>query len=114
MTTIATKNVEKLRLQGKERVPVIITGNENETTIGIIRALGRRGVPVTLIKYHPPTPAYSRYIKEKLTCSNPKNSEIQFIDFLLDQGKRLGSKTVIIPSDDAGILSLSKYKQELD
>ena len=102
-------------IHGNYLVPVFIGGNNNVNNLGVARNLGRHGVPVILLDYERPSIARSsRYISKKLACPNPSESEIQYVDFLIKQGKQTDEKCVIIPTNDAAVLALSRYKEELE
>jgi predicted ATP-grasp superfamily ATP-dependent carboligase len=102
-------------IHSNHSVPVIVGGNNNVNNLGVARNLGRLGIPVILLDYECPSIARSsRYISKKLACPNPSESEIQFIDFLLKQGKQMDEKYVIIPTNDATVLALSRYKEDLE
>jgi len=57
---------------------------------------------------------YSRYISRRLKCPSLRESETEFINVLLDFGKHIDSKMVIIPTGDREVLALSKYRKELE
>ncbi len=102
-------------IHGSHSVPVLIGGNNNVNNLGVARNLGRHGVPVILLDYERPSIARSsRYISKKLACPDPSESEIQFIDFLINQGKQTDEKYIIIPTNDAAVLALSRYQEELE
>jgi D-aspartate ligase len=91
-------------------VPAGITAN----SLGVIRGFGRRGIPVVYIESEPCyMGGYSRYISRRLKCPSLRESETGFINVLLDFGKQLDSKMVIIPTGDREVLALSRYKKEL-
>lgn len=94
---------------------VMVTGNRCSNDLGVIRGLGRRGVPIILLDFDRGSMTrYSKYISKKLACPDPKKSEIRFINFLLDVGKQRDKKCMIIPIGDAEVMALSKHKEELE
>lgn len=96
-------------------VPVIVVGNNSTNSLGVVRNLGRHGIPVTMLDYNRPSMVrYSRYISRKLACPSPRGSETQFIDFLLNQGKQMDEKCIIFATNDAEVMALSRYKDELE
>lgn len=100
---------------GRNSTGVMVTGNNNVNNLGVVRNLGRRGIPITLlISNHPTMVGYSRYISEKLACPSPEQSEEQFISFLVTLGTQIDEKCIIIPTSDREVLALSKYKDELE
>ena len=96
-------------------VAAIVTGGRTVNSLGVIRGLGRHGIPVIYLDSKPSSfVRYSRYIKQHLKCQSTKQSEAKLIEALLDYGKRMNNKMVIIPTSDRDVLALSKHKQELD
>ena len=94
---------------------VMVTGNRCSNDLGVIRGLGRHGIPIILLDVDRSSMTrYSKYISKKLTCPDPKGSEIRFINFLLDVGKQMDKKCMIIPIGDAEVMALSKYKEKLE
>jgi D-aspartate ligase len=95
--------------------PVMVVGKDNVNNLGVIRSLGRHGVPTTLLTLNPQDIVrYSRYTGKKLLCPEPKESEIQFIDFLLNRGKQMNEKCVLIPTNDSIVVALARHKKELE
>ena len=97
----------------KLKTGVIVTpGFAN--ALGVVRSFGRRGIPVI---YLDSARAYftnsSRYIRGHLRFPSPDESESEFIEALLNFGKQLDNKMVIIPTTDPYVLCLSKHKREL-
>jgi predicted ATP-grasp superfamily ATP-dependent carboligase len=93
----------------------MITGTNSINNLGVIRGLGRHGVPIILLDVDRGSMVrYSKYVSKKLTCPDPNKSEIPFINFLLDFGKQMDKKCMIIPTGDMDALILSKHKDELE
>ncbi len=103
-------------LETRHSTGVIVTGGVNGVNnLGVVRSLGKRGVPILLLSSEKrDIVRYSRYVSKKITYPNPSESEDKFIDFLLQQGKRNDEKYVIIPTRDVEVLALSKYKKDLE
>ena len=96
-------------------VETIITSGITANSLGVIRCFGRRGIPVTYLDTEPGSfVRYSKYIKTRLKCLSATESETEFIKTLLDFGQQKGSQMVIIPTNDRGVLALSKHKHELE
>jgi len=94
---------------------VVVVGIWDVGSLGVVRAFGRRGIPVAVVTWDRSHMfGYSRYIARKLTCPDPAESETQLIDFLLELGKRYDSTPVVIPTDDLGTLIISKYRDRLE
>lgn len=93
---------------------VIVTGGITANALGIIRSLGRRGIPVAYIDSDPGSfVRHSRYINRRLTCKKIGDSESDFISLLKDFGKS-NHEMMIIPVGDEALLALSKRRDELE
>jgi D-aspartate ligase len=89
----------------------VITDN----SLGVIRGFGRLGIPVVYLDSKVPSISrYSRYISQRLKCPGFRKSETEFIKVLLDFGRQLDNKMVIMPANDWDVLALSRYKKELE
>ena len=99
--------------KSKELKPVVVLSTHN-TGLGVIRALGKHGVPIVAIYYQKQDMGYvSKYVKEKVPAPHPEKSEEQFISLLIDCAKRYGN-SVLIPADDATLVAASKHKAMLE
>ena len=94
---------------------VIVNAGITANSLGVIKGFGRRGIPVVYLDSEPFCMCrYSRYISQRLKCQSLRKSETEFINVLLDFGKQIDNKMVIIPTGDREVLALSKYKKELE
>jgi len=94
---------------------VIITTGVTGNSLGVIRAFGRRGIPVIGLDSQQASMArYSRYINRHLKAQNLIESETEFVNLLLNFGQQIDSRMIIIPTGDIEVLALSKYKNELE
>lgn len=93
----------------------VLTAGSSVTTLGVVRAFGRRGIPVIYLDSGRGSMVrYSKYITKRLKCPSPSESETGFIDVLLEFGRQAEGRLVIIPAEDRQVLALSKYKKELE
>ena len=94
---------------------VIVTSGVTANALGIIRSLGRRGIPVTYVDSDPGSIArHSRYINKRLTCKKTNDSDSVFIELLKDFGEQKGQGMIVIPVGDDAVLALSKHRDELE
>ncbi len=94
---------------------VLVTSGPFANSLGVVRGFGRRGIPVVYIDSERSSLArYSRYINQRLKCPSPRESDAEFVNVLMNFGKQIDSKMVIIPTSDSHVLALSKHKQELE
>lgn len=81
--------------------------------LGVVRSLGRMGIPVKGFDYKSGGPGfYSKYAETGL-CPNPYLEPDQLCEFLLGQGKILDDKGIFFPTSDEFVLFLSRYRSEL-
>lgn len=93
----------------KELKPAVVLATHN-IGLGVMRALGQYGVPIVAIYYQKQDMGYvSKYVKEKVPAPHPEKSEKQFIDLLIDCAKRYANG-ILIPTDDATLVAVSKHK----
>jgi D-aspartate ligase len=74
--------------------------------LGIMRSLGRLGVPVYAIDSDPRGPAsYSGYLRGRFVFDLATAVPDATVDYLLEVGKRIGSRAVLVPTwDDMAVL----------
>ena len=103
-----------MQFKSGHQVGVVVIGGGTANALGVIRAFGRRGIPVLFLdsdRRHPGR--YSRSAGRSLVCPDPNESEMQFVDFLKDIAKAHRDKYMIIPAGDAEVIAVSKHKEEL-
>jgi predicted ATP-grasp superfamily ATP-dependent carboligase len=94
---------------------VVTTGGSPANRLGVIRAFGRRNIPVVYLDSEPGSIVrYSKYITTRLKCPDLKKSETEYVNTLLDFGRQINGRMMIIPSGDRDVLALAKYKQKLE
>jgi D-aspartate ligase len=82
--------------------------------LGVIRGLGVKSVPVIAVQYDDRDMGYaSKYVKERIRAPHPEVSEDQFVDLLVEVADRFGGG-VLIPSDDATLVAVSRHKRILE
>jgi D-aspartate ligase len=82
--------------------------------LGVIRSLGRLGVPVHAVHPPSPTPAdRSRHLAGRTVASLDDGAPKRFLDDLLEVGRGLGRRSVLIPVDDRGALFVADHAEAL-
>lgn len=82
--------------------------------LGVIRGLGMMGVPIVAVHYDSEETGYlSRYVKEKIFAPHPEEFQDQFIDLLVNIATRYEG-SLLIPTDDATIVTVSRNKSLLE
>jgi len=85
-----------------------------DTGLGIIRSLGRHGVPVIGCDFNSKMPGIrSRYCCKSLICPSPVLEPEKLLDFLVAEGRKLSAPGIFFPASDAFVLFVSRYRDEL-
>ncbi len=81
--------------------------------LGIVRSLGRRGIPVCLIDDEYSIGRFSRYTTHAVTAPTLRNPE-ETVDFLLETVRRLDLKGwVLFPTRDEMVAAVARYRGQL-
>jgi len=95
-----------------DRPPAVVT-YMSYLGLGLVRALGREGVPVFALDPKPDALGMnSRYCTPVVT-PDIKEDEERYLDFLLDFGSKLPSKAVLFPTGDPTVVLFSRARDEL-
>lgn len=91
-------------------VPIILGGYVNG--LGLVRSFGQKKIPTLLLDHSPSLAQYSKYTKGSI-CPHPVESEPEFINFLLDLGKKLPNKGFLLATNDIWLIPIIKNKSRL-
>ena len=95
--------------------PGVIVIGDHVQALGIIRSLGRHGIPVYLL--HDKNICigrFSRYTKRYIKTPNASN-ESKFVDFMIKLANREQIKGwILMPTNDAILCTLSRHKKTLE
>ena len=93
--------------------PVVVLGSHTRAAIGILRSLGRLGVPVYTVGSDLGVPASaSRYCLRAWPCETQFSEE--YLSDLLDIGSEIGQRSILIPTTDAGAIFVADHAEELN
>lgn len=82
--------------------------------LAVVRALGARGVPVSVLRYARRDTAHvSRYVREVLDCPHPEQDETRFVALLAGLRDRYRG-AVVVPASDVAAGGLSLAGPELE
>jgi D-aspartate ligase len=82
--------------------------------LGVVRSLGRLGVPVYGVYEERLAPAaVSRYLSGRFVWRSDPTDADRFLDGMAVIGERLGRPTVLIPTDDLGAILISEHASTL-
>lgn len=95
-------------------IPVVVLSSNHHGALGIVRSLGRLGVPVYGIDADPWAPAFSsRYCRGKAVFSFENGSAKKAVSSLLEFGNRIGHHPLLIPTTDPGAIWVAEHAGEL-
>src|ERR1700733_14192901 len=93
-------------------VGAVVIGGDYQG-LGIVRSLGRRGVPVCVVDDGLSISRYSRFTTKFVKLANLHDERVA-VDSLLELGKRLGlNGWVLYPTREELVAALSRYRSEL-
>ncbi len=95
---------------------VVLRGVESAShgALGIVRSLGRMGVPVHLVACDSQTPGfYSRYCKGRRVCNLESGNEAKDVEILVELGRKIGRRSILIPTDDTAVLFVADHADAL-
>lgn len=94
-------------------IPAIVLSSHT-AGLGVIRALGSKGVPIVSVYYEKKDMGYvSRYVKERVFAPHPERHEEDFVGLLIEYARKNG-RGLIVPADDATLSVVSRHKSELE
>jgi D-aspartate ligase len=95
--------------------PAVVLGEgySGATMMGVVRSLGRLGIPVSVFSSHPDSPArfsrYCRYVQAPDAAREPRALEA----LLLEHAKEQKSRPIIFPIGDLEVLFLAQCAERL-
>jgi predicted ATP-grasp superfamily ATP-dependent carboligase len=95
---------------------VVLRGVDSAShgALGIVRSLGRLGVPVHLVARDSRTPGFfSRYCKGRLVRNVENENAEESVKILLELGKKIGRRSILIPTDDNAVLFVADHADAL-
>ncbi len=94
-------------------IPSIVL-SAHTTGLGVIRALGMKGVPVISVSYGDSDMGHvSKYVRESIIAPHPEKHEKRFVQLLLECHARFG-RSVLIPADDSTLMVVSRNRKMLE
>jgi predicted ATP-grasp superfamily ATP-dependent carboligase len=92
----------------------LVLGRYVTIDLAVVRSLGKINIPILVLtpnaKY---LASFSKYYKGTI-CPDLKHDEKKYIDFLLDFGKNLNTKGVLLPNGDAEVSVILRNKDKLE
>jgi D-aspartate ligase len=99
-------------LGGSREVGALVAGGDYQG-LGIVRSLGRQGVPAYVIDDEPSISRFSRYTVRALRVPDLRDHS-RVVEHVLEIGRRFGLKGwVLYPTRDEIVAAFSRYRTEL-
>jgi len=110
----AARGSRKLRVGDDTAQPGAVVLGGDYQGLGIVRSLGRQGIPVCVIDDEPSVARHSRFASSALRVARLRD-EHEIVECLLDVGERLGLRRwVLYPTRDEIVAALSRRREELE
>lgn len=93
--------------------PAVILQGSYANGLGIIRDLGRYGVPSVVLDPNPNALGFLSRYAAGLTCPDPATDEPAFLEALEELGRRLPQRGVIFPTHDEYVWAVSRNRERL-
>lgn len=94
--------------------PAVVLNCRRQGGLGIVRSLGRLGVPVwTVDSDRLAPPAFSRYKAGTYQWDLDTHSTEESLEFLSTVGRTIGRKSILIPTTDGGAIFVSRNAARL-
>ena len=91
---------------------IVVSGSTH--ALGVVRGLGRRGVPVAVVTYDRRDIATSsRFVRDVIRTSHPDRCEAQFVGSLLEAAHRYPG-SLLVPASDAALGAIARHKTSLE
>jgi predicted ATP-grasp superfamily ATP-dependent carboligase len=98
-------------VRSQDRIGALVIGSDYKS-LGVVRSLGRRGIPVWVLGDDHLIASWSRYTKRRLPW--PTAGEAHMVGYLLDLGRKHGlDGWAIYPTDDETAGLLARHRKAL-
>jgi D-aspartate ligase len=99
--------------ENMDSTPVVILRSVHHGGLGIVRSLGRLGVPVYCVDAHWEPSFSSRYCLGHFVRNIESVAPAQSVSSLLQIGRKLGGRPILIPTTDPGAIWVSEHAAAL-
>ena len=95
-------------------MPTAIVASGATHGLGVVRSLGRTGVPITVVSYDKRDIApSSRFVRQTIRAPHPDADEARFVAVLLETARR-NPGALLIPASDAALGPVARHKTSLE
>ncbi len=92
--------------------PAVVT-HMSYSGLGIVRTLGRRGIPVYALDPDPGEVGMSSRFCRSMVCPSAASNQSEHLEFLIQLSRSLGEKPVLFPTGDSTLLCYAKHENVL-
>lgn len=96
-----------------EKTPAVITPLDEHMGLDIARSLGRRGIPVYGFDWDSKAVGRKSKYCRLVVCPDPSKAEAEYVQCVLDWGKRMRRRVVLYPLRDDLVLLWSRERERL-
>lgn len=96
------------------RPPAVVVDVAYANGLGVIRDLGRHGIPILGLDTEDDALGFSSRYAAGMVCPDPRHDETGFIAFLEELGERLPRPAVVFPTHDEFIWPISRHADDLE
>src|SRR5262249_12279511 len=111
---VSSRHISSERLEMKKPQPVgaLVVGGDHPG-LGVVRSLGRRGIPVYVVDDQPTITSCSRYVERVVRVSDLRDDR-RTVDSILEVGQRFGLRNwVLFPTRDETVAAFARHRSEL-
>lgn len=101
-------NAKRFNERASVTTPAVVTGVSNGTGLGIVRDLGRLGVPVLAVDNNRDALGFASRYAVPSVCRDPHYDEEGFIQDMVALGERLDGSAVVFPAHDDFVTALAR------
>jgi D-aspartate ligase len=103
---------QTLQEKAKRQIGALVVGGEHPG-LGVVRSLGRKGIPVYVLDDQKSVSAFSKYTTRTIQVKDLRD-ERKTVDAVLEVGRRFNLKDwVLFPTRDETVAAFSRYHDEL-
>ena len=94
--------------------PAVVVPAFNATGLGVVRDLGRLGIPVVAVDHYPASMGLASRYAVPVVCRDPRYDEPGLIEDLQRIGAALPQRAVIFPAFDDHVWAISRHAERLE
>jgi len=106
--------LERWRQLAARRTPAVILQASYANGLGIIRDLGRHGIPSLAVDPNPDALGFLSRYAAGVTCPDPVDDEAAFVHALEDIGQGLPQRGVVFPTHDEYVWAVARNRERLE